>query len=113
MPETIARLANDLQTNGITVGMFEQRPKAAGEHGSKKCLEYLICVDRKDADRTRSIIEPQCSSYATLHRDDDSVPWYPETLADLDESSQQIFTFGVELDADHPGFLDVSYRARR
>lgn len=113
MPETIDRLTNDLQTKGIAVRLLEQRPKAGEKPGADKSTEYLIVVDRKDADGTRAIIEPHCFAYATLNLDADNVPWYPKTLADLDESSQQIFTFGVELDADHPGFLDASYRARR
>ena len=41
------------------------------------------------------------------------VVWFPARMADLDSFASKVMEFGEELDADHPGFQDPVYRARR
>lgn len=43
----------------------------------------------------------------------DARPWFPRRMRELDQFANQILSYGAELDADHPGFTDAAYRARR
>lgn len=42
-----------------------------------------------------------------------ATPWFPRKLADLDSFAEKTLECGTELEADHPGFTDAAYRARR
>jgi phenylalanine-4-hydroxylase len=40
-------------------------------------------------------------------------PWFPVRPKDMDAFAERVLECGEELNADHPGFTDAAYRARR
>ncbi|KAF9386658.1 hypothetical protein CPB97_003477 [Podila verticillata] len=43
----------------------------------------------------------------------ESTPWFPRKMIDLDTFADKVLEMGEELDSDHPGAKDATYRARR
>lgn len=112
-PFTLAQLRDELLADNIPVYSIEQRAIKPSTYPTQ--FEFLVTVDAPHADRVRAI----CKRHVCTIRMVDDKPkptdaaWYPRSLTDLDENCKNIFTYGVELDSDHPGFHDAEYRERR
>ncbi|XP_048863052.1 phenylalanine-4-hydroxylase [Brienomyrus brachyistius] len=118
LKEEVGALAKALrlfEEKGINLTHIESRPSRL----NKKEFEFFISVDSSCAKTLDEVIEglrTQISGQVhELSRDKlkDTVPWFPVTIQDLDRFANQILSYGSELDADHPGFTDPIYRARR
>lgn len=80
--------------------------------------EFMVeCAPGGNLSAAIETLRQHCSYFSIIsrnHKDNrGTVPWFPRRIRDLDKFANQILSYGSELDADHPGFTDPVYRARR
>jgi len=81
--------------------------------------EFMVECDGKTGTLGKAIKElKDMSSYLSIitrdYKDNSAaVPWFPRRIRELDRFANQILSYGSELDSDHPGFTDATYRERR
>lgn len=120
MPEEVGALAKALdifKERKVNLMHIESRSskRTQGEY------EFIVEIDKVAGDVQGAIeeLKKQTSYFQIISRNhndsdiDETVPWFPGRIQDLDRFANQILSYGSELDSDHPGFTDPVYRSRR
>lgn len=93
----------------VNLTHIESRP-ARGE-----TFDFFVDCEgeRGERDIEAVIGELERAAVRLMVLDGRKVPWFPRDVADLDFIANNTLDAGTDLHADHPGFSDPDYRARR
>lgn len=90
---------------GVDLTRIESRPAPT----SSSWDVFLDCTNADDV--PWGALKQSCLSVDMLGPIE--VPWFPRRRSDLDAFANKTLDAGAELAGDHPGFTDLTYRARR
>ncbi|XP_057312561.1 phenylalanine-4-hydroxylase-like isoform X2 [Hydractinia symbiolongicarpus] len=115
LPEEVGVLADALsmfKNRQINLRHIESRPSKT----NKDDYDFYVDIDEEltHSENVKLVLEDlkEKAKSVVLHHEE-SVPWFPRKISDLDKFADRVLSFGAELDSDHPGFTDPVYRARR
>ena len=109
VPGALEAALGTFTRHGVNLTHIESRPARDGRFDF-----YVDCEGARRSVRVESAIrELNASAEKLLVLDEKEVPWFPRQIAELDRVANNTLEAGVELQSDHPGFNDASYRERR
>ncbi|GAB1608978.1 tryptophan 5-hydroxylase 1-like, partial [Argonauta hians] len=119
LPERVGVLAEALgifQKYKVSLDHIESRPSRE----DSKCYDFYVSSSNNGDELKEAVkaLKEKTTSLQILSRQAEhgnkaEIPWFPHKICDLDKFANMILSYGSELDADHPGFTDPVYRARR
>lgn len=110
----LAKMLKIFNDNKVNLVHIESRSSTRGPG-----YEFFVECDSRSGTLGEAIesLRENCSYLSIISRDykdnTAAVPWFPRRIRDLDRFANQILSYGAELDSDHPGFTDPTYRERR
>lgn len=95
--------------HGVNLTHIESRPARGARFDF-----YVDCEGARGEEAIEAVItELEDAAQKLLVLDDKRVPWFPRHISELDLVASHTLDAGSDLEADHPGFSDATYRERR
>lgn len=108
-PGALQRALQVFAEHEVNLTQIESRP-AKGQR-----FDFYVDCEGQRGNRAIDAVIDALDGVATklLVLDHREVPWFPRQIEELDLIANNTLDAGTDLQADHPGFHDPSYRARR
>ena len=108
-PGSLEAALHAFTTHRVNLTHIESRPA----HGDT--FDFFVDCEgqRNDTGVAAVIAALDRIAIKLLVLDHQAVPWFPRHISELDHIIDRTLDAGSELEADHPGFRDAQYRARR
>jgi phenylalanine-4-hydroxylase len=97
--------------NNINLTRIESRPCPKDSNGFHVFIDFEGRAGDQNTDKLLAGLQQRCKSMLVM--DQEEVPWFPRHISELDALASRCLDAGTDLEADHPGFSDQKYRARR
>lgn len=109
---SLPRILKTFEHTKVHIQHIETRASKKGD----STFEVLIqCESTRDplASLVKSLRQSASLSEVNVASEGKKDVWFPNHISDLDHCQHLITKFEPDLDSDHPGFTDKTYRARR
>ena len=108
-PGALGAVLRPFARHGVNLTHIESRPRRGRTFDC-----YVDCEGERGERAVEATIDELArTAVHVMVLDDKEVPWFPRHIAELDRIANNTLDAGGQLQADHPGFHDAQYRARR
>ncbi|KAJ3003728.1 hypothetical protein HKX48_001589 [Thoreauomyces humboldtii] len=107
----LTEVLHELGTLQVSLTRIESRPSP-----DTGIYQFYVDFAARDEAQINEVVDHLASHVKELHivsQGAQGMPWFPRKKSDMDTFAEKVMAYGDELDADHPGFTDPVYRARR